>query len=185
MLEGRFALEDGTHAAGGARRRRHRRARPTGDPYRRHAPGSPARRHRAGHARAGHTRGAAPRRLAARALRDGRRRRRGSTRRGCAHRSNRAGDRSCPGSRSTSPTRCCSLASRSPRGDDELAELALSNSRRRAELNPGIASIAAAAAHVRGLLERSQADLRRRSISSSARRGRSSWRPRSRTSAQN
>ena len=44
--------------------------------------------------------------------------------------------------------------------DDELAELALSNSRRRAELNPGIASIAAAAAHVRGLLERNRADLR-------------------------
>ena len=44
--------------------------------------------------------------------------------------------------------------------DDELAQLALSNSRRRAELNPGVASIAATAAHVRGLLERSQADLR-------------------------
>jgi DNA-binding CsgD family transcriptional regulator len=44
--------------------------------------------------------------------------------------------------------------------DDELAELALSNSRRRAELNPGIASIAAAAIHVRGLLERNRADLR-------------------------
>jgi DNA-binding CsgD family transcriptional regulator len=45
--------------------------------------------------------------------------------------------------------------------DDELAQLALSNSRRRAELNPGIASIAATAAHVRGLLKRSQADLRK------------------------
>jgi len=44
--------------------------------------------------------------------------------------------------------------------DDKLAQLALSNSRRRAELNPGIASIAATAAHVRGLLKRSQADLR-------------------------
>jgi DNA-binding CsgD family transcriptional regulator len=44
--------------------------------------------------------------------------------------------------------------------DDELAELALSNSQRRAELNPGIASIAATAAHVRGLLEENQADLR-------------------------
>jgi DNA-binding CsgD family transcriptional regulator len=44
--------------------------------------------------------------------------------------------------------------------DDELAELALSNSQRRAELNPGIASIAATAAHVRGLLEQNQADLR-------------------------
>ena len=44
--------------------------------------------------------------------------------------------------------------------DDELAQLALSNSRRRSELNPGVASIAATAAHVRGLLERSQADLR-------------------------
>ncbi len=44
--------------------------------------------------------------------------------------------------------------------DDELAQLALSNSRRRAELNPGIGSIAAAAAHVRGLFERSPADLR-------------------------
>jgi DNA-binding CsgD family transcriptional regulator len=44
--------------------------------------------------------------------------------------------------------------------DDELAELALSNGRRRAELNPGIDSIAATAAHVRGLLEQNQADLR-------------------------
>src|SRR5260221_2584814 len=43
--------------------------------------------------------------------------------------------------------------------DDELAQLALSNSRRRAELNPGIHSIAATAAHVRGLLERNHADL--------------------------
>jgi DNA-binding CsgD family transcriptional regulator len=45
-------------------------------------------------------------------------------------------------------------------GDDELAQLALSTSRRRAELNPGIHSIAATAAHVRGLLDRSQANLR-------------------------
>jgi ATP/maltotriose-dependent transcriptional regulator MalT len=44
--------------------------------------------------------------------------------------------------------------------DDELAELALSNSRRRSELNPDVASIAATAAHVRGLLEASEADLR-------------------------
>src|SRR5206468_8293074 len=44
--------------------------------------------------------------------------------------------------------------------DDELAQLALSISRRRAELNPGINSIAATAAHVRGLFERNQADLR-------------------------
>jgi len=44
--------------------------------------------------------------------------------------------------------------------DDTLAELALSSSRRRAERNPGIHSIAAAAAQVRGLLERSQTDLR-------------------------
>jgi DNA-binding CsgD family transcriptional regulator len=44
--------------------------------------------------------------------------------------------------------------------DDALAQLALSTSRGRAELNPGIDSIAAAAAHVRGLLERNQADLR-------------------------
>jgi DNA-binding CsgD family transcriptional regulator len=44
--------------------------------------------------------------------------------------------------------------------DDALAQLALSASRRRAELNPGIHSIAAAAAHVRGLLERNQTDLR-------------------------
>jgi DNA-binding CsgD family transcriptional regulator/tetratricopeptide (TPR) repeat protein len=44
--------------------------------------------------------------------------------------------------------------------DDELAQLALSNSRRRSELNPGAASIAATAAHVRGLLEASEADLR-------------------------
>ena len=44
-------------------------------------------------------------------------------------------------------------------GDTELAELALMNTRRRAELNPRIVSLAAAAAHVRGLLERSRADL--------------------------
>jgi DNA-binding CsgD family transcriptional regulator len=45
-------------------------------------------------------------------------------------------------------------------GDDELARLALSNSRRRSELNPGVASIAAAAAQVRGLLEPDVAELR-------------------------
>ncbi|MDX6491366.1 MAG: hypothetical protein QOD43_1611 [Gaiellaceae bacterium] len=44
--------------------------------------------------------------------------------------------------------------------DDELAQLALLNSRRRSELNPGVASIAATAAHIRGLLEPSHADLR-------------------------
>src|SRR5216684_6589782 len=37
--------------------------------------------------------------------------------------------------------------------DDALAQLALFTSRRRAELNPGTDSIAATAAHVRGLLE--------------------------------
>jgi DNA-binding CsgD family transcriptional regulator/tetratricopeptide (TPR) repeat protein len=44
--------------------------------------------------------------------------------------------------------------------DDELAQLALYNSRHRAELNPGVASIVATAAHVRGLLEPSHTDLR-------------------------
>jgi DNA-binding CsgD family transcriptional regulator/tetratricopeptide (TPR) repeat protein len=44
--------------------------------------------------------------------------------------------------------------------DGELVQLALFNSRRRSELNPGIASIAATAAHVRGLLGPSRADLR-------------------------
>jgi DNA-binding CsgD family transcriptional regulator len=44
--------------------------------------------------------------------------------------------------------------------DDELAQLALSNSGRRAKLNPDVASIAATAAHVRGLLEPSHASLR-------------------------
>jgi DNA-binding CsgD family transcriptional regulator/tetratricopeptide (TPR) repeat protein len=44
--------------------------------------------------------------------------------------------------------------------DDELAQLALLNSRRRSELNPGITSIAATAAHVRGLVEPSHAGLR-------------------------
>jgi len=44
--------------------------------------------------------------------------------------------------------------------DDKLAQDALVNSRRRAELNSGVGSITATAAHVRGLLERSQADLR-------------------------
>jgi len=43
--------------------------------------------------------------------------------------------------------------------DDQLAQLAFSTSRRRAELNPDIHSIAAAAAHVRGLLDRSQTNL--------------------------
>ena len=44
--------------------------------------------------------------------------------------------------------------------DDALAQLALSTSQRRADLNPSIRSIAATAAHVRGLLERNQAELR-------------------------
>ncbi|HEX7145630.1 MAG TPA: AAA family ATPase, partial [Gaiellaceae bacterium] len=44
--------------------------------------------------------------------------------------------------------------------DGELAQLALLKSRRRSELNPGVASIAATAAHVRGLLESNHADLR-------------------------
>jgi DNA-binding CsgD family transcriptional regulator len=44
--------------------------------------------------------------------------------------------------------------------DDELMELALVNTLRRAELNPGVASIAAAAAHVRGLLRSSHTELR-------------------------
>ncbi len=44
--------------------------------------------------------------------------------------------------------------------DDELAQLALVNSRRRAEQNPGITSILATAAQVRGLLEPSDEDLR-------------------------
>src|SRR3989454_2659960 len=44
--------------------------------------------------------------------------------------------------------------------DDELAQLALLNSRRRSELNPGVASIAATAAHVRGLLDPSHVYLR-------------------------
>ena len=44
--------------------------------------------------------------------------------------------------------------------DDQLAQLALSSSGRRSALNPGILSIAATAAQVRGLLGRNQADLR-------------------------
>jgi DNA-binding CsgD family transcriptional regulator/tetratricopeptide (TPR) repeat protein len=44
--------------------------------------------------------------------------------------------------------------------DSDLAEFALANSRRRAELNPGVVSLAASAAHVRGLLESSHAQLR-------------------------
>jgi DNA-binding CsgD family transcriptional regulator len=43
--------------------------------------------------------------------------------------------------------------------DDGLAQLALDNSRRRAELNPGITTIAAVAAHVRGLLDSNNVDL--------------------------
>ncbi|HVH52105.1 MAG TPA: LuxR C-terminal-related transcriptional regulator, partial [Gaiellaceae bacterium] len=44
--------------------------------------------------------------------------------------------------------------------DDELTQLALLNSGRRSELNPGVVSMAATAAHVRGLVESSPADLR-------------------------
>jgi len=44
--------------------------------------------------------------------------------------------------------------------DEDLMQLALHNSRRRSELNPGVASIAATAAHVRGLLQSSHAELR-------------------------
>ncbi len=44
--------------------------------------------------------------------------------------------------------------------DDELARLALSISKRRADLNPGINWIAATAAQIRGLLEPNQEDLR-------------------------
>src|SRR5256714_318803 len=44
--------------------------------------------------------------------------------------------------------------------DDDLAQLALLNSGRRSELNPDVASIAATAAHVRGLLEPSNTYLR-------------------------
>jgi DNA-binding CsgD family transcriptional regulator len=43
--------------------------------------------------------------------------------------------------------------------DDELAQLALATARRRAALNPDIASIVAAAAHVSGLLESSPGEL--------------------------
>ncbi|MDX6631898.1 MAG: hypothetical protein QOH00_4144, partial [Gaiellales bacterium] len=43
--------------------------------------------------------------------------------------------------------------------DDELAQLARSSTRRRAQLNPGIATIAAVAAHVRGLLDSNNVDL--------------------------
>jgi len=43
--------------------------------------------------------------------------------------------------------------------DDELAQLARSNTRRRAELNPGVATIAAVAAHVSGLLDSNDLDL--------------------------
>jgi len=43
--------------------------------------------------------------------------------------------------------------------DAELAQLALTNTQARVELNPGIVSLAAAAAHVRGLLESSPTDL--------------------------
>lgn len=44
--------------------------------------------------------------------------------------------------------------------DDDLAQLALLHSRRRSESNPGVTSIAATAAHVRGLLEGRRVDLR-------------------------
>ena len=137
----------------GARRRRHRRARASGHPHRRRTPGSSPRRHRAGHARTRHTRGTAPRgwllALFAMAEGDAESRHEG----GSALQPNPTAGRSSRGSRSTSPTKCRSHASRLATRDDELAQLALSNSRRRAELNPGVASIAATAAHVRGLLE--------------------------------
>jgi DNA-binding CsgD family transcriptional regulator len=44
-------------------------------------------------------------------------------------------------------------------GDTELAELALTNTQRRADLNPRIVSFRAAAAHVRGLLRRNRDEL--------------------------
>jgi len=44
-------------------------------------------------------------------------------------------------------------------GDNELAELALANARRRAALNPVVASIVATAAHVSGLLQNNPEDL--------------------------
>jgi DNA-binding CsgD family transcriptional regulator len=44
-------------------------------------------------------------------------------------------------------------------GDDELAQVALANARRRAALNPDIASTVATASHVSGLLERSRGEL--------------------------
>src|SRR5439155_17112338 len=43
--------------------------------------------------------------------------------------------------------------------DDELAQLALANTRRRAALNPDVASIVATGAHVSGLLDSSPEDL--------------------------
>ncbi len=45
-------------------------------------------------------------------------------------------------------------------GDEELAQLALSNSTERATLNPGVATVAASAAHVSGLANRSELALR-------------------------
>jgi DNA-binding CsgD family transcriptional regulator len=46
-------------------------------------------------------------------------------------------------------------------GDEELAEHAIALAERRAELNPGIPSVAAAAAHARGIWRESVADLER------------------------
>jgi DNA-binding CsgD family transcriptional regulator len=43
--------------------------------------------------------------------------------------------------------------------DEGLVQIALSTSRRRSEFNPGVTSIAATASHVRGLVESSNADL--------------------------
>src|SRR4029077_20224496 len=44
-------------------------------------------------------------------------------------------------------------------GDDELAEIALTNARRRVALNPEVASIVATAAHVSGLLQNNPVEL--------------------------
>src|SRR4029077_11739086 len=46
-------------------------------------------------------------------------------------------------------------------GDDELADVAAAQADRRARLNPRVATIVAAAAHVRGLMESSVEDLER------------------------
>ena len=159
VLEGRFALEDGTHAAAvldaAGIVALGRLAIHTGDTRqaRRLA------RHRAGHARAGHARGAAPR--SAGCSRSSRWPKATPKQHEVAARTDRAGRASDPAAVPARHRRRGALARIAlATEDDELARARALQQPAASRAEPGIASIAATAAHVRGLLERNRADLR-------------------------